>query len=107
MAADDAAHFSPHSFRVYLATSLRSAGCSDSEIQALCRWQSLDSLRTYALLDPARYATLLDGSANAKHEARRVRHLPVIDPTGLHPDTDAPAHSDSVWVEVEADSDLE
>ena len=65
MSTAEAKQFSPHLFRSYLATSLKAAGCTDSEIQALCRWQSFDSLRIYALIGPTRYGTLLDMALRA------------------------------------------
>ena len=36
-----------HSFRIGLATRLHRAHVSDSDIQAICRWQSADSLKIY------------------------------------------------------------
>ncbi len=35
------------------------AGCSDSEITAVCRWQSLKSLEVYQRLTPEDYARML------------------------------------------------
>ena len=58
--APDVKHLhSWHSFRIYLACSLKAAGCQDSEIQALCRWQTLESLRIYARLNAEDYAAFL------------------------------------------------
>ena len=79
MSAEEAKEYSPHSFRIYLACALRASGHSDAEIQACCRWQSLDSLRTYALLDPQRYTKIIDAAMAADSEAVRVHHLPSID----------------------------
>ena len=39
---------SPHSWRVWLATALRSAGASDATIQALGRWLNPESIKIYA-----------------------------------------------------------
>ena len=36
-----------HSFRIGLATRLHRAHVSDSDIQAICRWQSAESLKIY------------------------------------------------------------
>jgi hypothetical protein len=36
-----------HSFRIGLATRLHRAGISDADIQAICRWQSMESLKIY------------------------------------------------------------
>ena len=44
-------HYTWHSFRRSLATRLRKANCPPETIMQICRWQTLESLRTYALLD--------------------------------------------------------
>lgn len=88
MDMDDASAYTPHSFRVYLATTLRAAGASDTQIQALCRWQSLESLRLYALIDSTHYADLLDKAARTTHTALRSHNIPDIPlpPIGLSVD---------------------
>ena len=48
-----AAHYTWHSFRHGLATRLRKAGCPADVIMQLCRWQTVESLRTYARCDAA------------------------------------------------------
>ena len=83
MTAAEAKGYTPHSFRVYLATSLRAAGCTDAQIQALCRWQSFDSLRIYALLDASTYGHLLDKAMATDHDALRHYSLPVLGPESL------------------------
>ena len=101
MSPEEAKQFSPHSFRVYLATALRAAGASDAQIQALCRWQSLASLRLYALMDAPQYGDLLDRAGKAVHDARRAYNYPAIDPQ-LHAFLDAPTEDELPlsWVEL-------
>ena len=60
--AAEAAHYSWHSFRHGLATRLRKAGCPADIIMQLCRWQSIESLRTYARLDASQYRRWNDAS---------------------------------------------
>jgi integrase len=75
----EAGEFSAHSFRIYLACALRAAGASDAEIQALCRWSSLDSLRIYACLDAPAYTSLIGRAMGANTNAVRVHTLPFLD----------------------------
>jgi integrase len=51
MPAALAFHYTWHSFRHSLATRLRRAQCPADVIMQLCRWQTIQSLRTYARLD--------------------------------------------------------
>ena len=51
MSASMAAHYTWHSFRHSLATRLRKAKCPADIIMQMCRWQTIQSLRTYARLD--------------------------------------------------------
>lgn len=55
----DAGKYSWHSFRIQLACNLLKAGRRPDEIMALCRWQSEESLRTYARLGWDQYSELL------------------------------------------------
>ena len=57
--------YSWHSARIYLACALFAAGATRPQIQALCRWQSEDSLRVYARLNAERYDSLLSSAATA------------------------------------------
>ena len=50
---------STHSFMITLGCKLKAAGCADSEIMAMCRWQSLKSLEIYCRLTPEEYARML------------------------------------------------
>jgi hypothetical protein len=85
LSATEAAKYSPHSFRIYLACALKSAGKSDAEIQMLCRWQSVDSLRLYARIDARQYAELVQAAQAADSRAISVSSLPVLDAHHLHP----------------------
>eukprot|EP00965_Chrysotila_dentata_P003009 97454-Pleurochrysis_carterae.AAC.1 len=70
-----AAHYSWHSFRVYLACALLESGASPAQIQALCRWQSDESLKVYARLTPAAYGDLLEKAMRARLHAVRTNHV--------------------------------
>jgi site-specific DNA-cytosine methylase len=85
LSKDEASRYSPHSFRIYLACALKSAGKSDAEIQMLCRWQSLDSLRLYARMDARQYSELIQAAQAADSRAISVSSLPVLDVDALHP----------------------
>ncbi|KAL3907471.1 MAG: hypothetical protein SGPRY_010156 [Prymnesium sp.] len=67
--------YSWHSARIFLATMLLAAGVSRAEIQALCRWQSDESLRIYARLDAKKYASLLGRAMAAHVTTARARNL--------------------------------
>lgn len=57
--------YSWHSMRIYRACSLLAAGASVPQIQAMCRWQTEESLAIYARLNPAVYKYWLLKSINA------------------------------------------
>ena len=52
---DDKSVFTYHSFRVLLATQLGCSGRTGHEIQALCMWQSPESLAIYVIEGRARF----------------------------------------------------
>ena len=60
--ASEAQHYTWHSFRHGLATRLRKANCPADVIMQLCRWQTIQSLRTYARLDASQYRHWHDAS---------------------------------------------
>ena len=72
-----------HSARVYLACSLLAAQRDASTTQAMCRWQTAESLRIYACLSPAAYAAHLDAAFAAPVAAIRAAHNPLIDSMDL------------------------
>ena len=57
--------YSWHSMRIFRACSLLAAGASVPTIQALCRWQTEESLAIYARLNPAAHSYWLQRSLRA------------------------------------------
>jgi hypothetical protein len=51
--------YSWHSYRAALACSMLEAGATTAQILSVCRWQTEESLHTYATLSAAAYAELL------------------------------------------------
>ena len=49
-----------------------------AQIQALCRWQTEDSLRVYARLNAARYHSLLSAAASADVASVSTASLPPL-----------------------------
>jgi hypothetical protein len=74
----NASKYSWHSARIYLACSLLAAGASHAQIQALCRWQTEDSLRVYARLNPGDYAAWISKAFARRAESTTTRNLPTI-----------------------------
>ena len=74
----NASKYSWHSGRIYLACALLASGASAAQIQALCRWQTEDSLRIYARLNPASYRTLLGRAAAADVSSVSTASLPPL-----------------------------
>ena len=70
--------YSWHSARIGLACSLLASGASSAQIQALCRWQTEDSLRVYARLNPEKYASLLRDAARADVTSVTTASLPTL-----------------------------
>ena len=70
--------YSWHSARIYLACALLAAGATGPQIQALCRWQSEDSLRVYARLNAERYDSLLSSAATASVHSVSTASLPAL-----------------------------
>ena len=74
----DAKKLSTHSFRITLGCKLKAAGCSDSVIMAMCRWQSLKSLEVYCRLTPEDYAGTLRKARQADAKSVQVTSLPAL-----------------------------
>jgi hypothetical protein len=95
VSAAQANTFTWHSARVFLACSLLAANRDASTTQAMCRWQTADSLRIYACLSPAAYAQHLDAAFAAPVAAIRAAHIPLISSMdmafGIQQDLAAPA----------------
>ena len=71
--------YSWHSARAYRACALMAANRSPETIQAMCRWQSANSLRVYAALNPAIYAGHIEAAERATVAGIRGAHIPPID----------------------------
>ena len=76
--ASNAHNYSWHSARIYLACALLAAGATHAQIQALCRWQTEDSLRIYARLNSGKYASLLNAAAAADVSSVSTAALPPL-----------------------------
>jgi hypothetical protein len=70
--------YSWHSARIYLACALLASGASSAQIQALCRWQTEDSLRVYARLNADKYHALLTSASGADVRSVAVASLPPL-----------------------------
>ena len=70
--------YSWHSARIGLACRLLAAGATAAQIQALCRWQTEDSLRVYARLNPDRYDQLLSSAHTANPQSVSTSSLPPL-----------------------------
>ena len=64
--ADEAAKYSMHSFRSYLASAMMASGCSDSEIRMALRWASEDALLLYKHTEEATYGAWLLGAERVR-----------------------------------------
>lgn len=74
--------YSWHSFRVALASSMLEAGATAAEIQAVCRWQTEESLRVYARLSMRRYTELLNNAYAVDFELIQPSNVPTISGSG-------------------------
>ena len=63
--AEAATNYSIHSFRIYLACALLSAGASHGTICAMLRWRSDDALKIYARINDDKYADELEKASRA------------------------------------------
>ena len=75
--------YSWHSARIWLATALLAAKATRAQIQALCRWQTEESLNIYACLGAGDYADLVTRAMAVNVDAARANSLadavPFID----------------------------
>jgi hypothetical protein len=75
-----AALFSPHSWRVWLASALRMANASDGLIMAFGRWLNPDSVKIYARLTTEEYGRWMNKIMTIKHiDAARTTSLPPME----------------------------
>ena len=71
---------SPHSWRVWIASSLRMCGASDARIQAMGRWLNPESIKIYARMTKQEYASWVDKLMAVKRvDTARTTSLPVMD----------------------------
>ena len=70
--AEVAVNFTIHSFRIYLACALLSAGASHGTICAMLRWRSDDALKIYARINDDKYADELEKAACARVSSVRT-----------------------------------
>ena len=71
---------SPHSWRVWLASSLRMCNATDARIQAMGRWLNPDSIKIYARMTEQEYASWVDKLMKVKRiDTARTTNLPVMD----------------------------
>lgn len=61
-----------------ISSDMLAAGATSAQIQALCRWQTEDSLRVYARLNAARYHSLLTAAASADVASVSTASLPPL-----------------------------
>ena len=79
MSTAQAALYSFHSARAHLACALAAAKRPPDIIQALLRWQSVDSLRVYVAFNPADYAAHITAAQSATVAGIRGAHVPITD----------------------------
>ena len=71
---------SPHSWRVWLASSLRMCGASDARIQAMGRWLNPDSVKIYARMSKEEYGQWVDKLMSVRRiDTARTTSLPAMD----------------------------
>lgn len=71
---------SPHSWRVWLASSLRMCNASDARIQAMGRWLNPESIKLYARMTKQEYAGWVDKLMSVKRiDTARTTSLPIMD----------------------------
>jgi hypothetical protein len=79
----EARAYSMHSFRIYLACALYSAGCPRDRILAIVRWRSDESLAIYARLNDSERASWVARSMLATVDSTVAAHLPHVDSDDL------------------------
>ena len=77
-----AALYSWHSGRIYLACALKAAGATGGQIQAMCRWVSEQSLHIYARMNETTYTYWVRKALAARVDSTRTTSLAAqIPPT--------------------------
>ena len=80
LSAAEAAQYSWHSARIYLACALLAAGASAGQIQALCRWLSEASLHIYARMNETTYGYWINQAMRADVNSTRTTSLVANSP---------------------------
>jgi len=76
---EEALGFSMHSWRIYLACALYSAGCPKERIMAILRWKSEEALLIYARLDDDERADWVSKGMSRIINSTTAEHLPRLD----------------------------
>ena len=72
--------YSPHSWRVWIASSLRMCNASDARIQAMGRWLNPESIKIYSRMSKQEYALWVDKlMAVRRIDTARTTSLPTMD----------------------------
>ena len=82
MSAEEAARYSWHSFRSFLACALLAAGKDAATIQCLLRWKTAEALSLYARINPSTYGGHIADAMGADVESVRAtwsHRVPVYD----------------------------
>ena len=82
MSAEEAARYSWHSFRSFLACALLAAGKDAATIQCLLRWKTAEALSLYARINPGTYGGHIADAMGADVESVRAtwsHRVPVYD----------------------------
>ncbi|KAL3908233.1 MAG: hypothetical protein SGPRY_009881 [Prymnesium sp.] len=76
--------YSPHSWRVGMASALKVARATDAQIQAFGRWMSPDSIKIYARFSVLEYTKWMDRIIRVYYniDALRTTSFPVMDADG-------------------------
>jgi len=101
-----AKNYSWHSCRIWLATALLASGASRAQIQALCRWQTDESLNIYACLGAEQYSRLLAGAFGARIDAARAATLADAVPFICRHDVFAATGAARVLADADFDAEL-
>ena len=83
MEPQEVKRYSTHSFRIYLACAAYEGGAKPEEIQALCRWRSTESLRTYVRWTEHVYADMVEKAMAVEIDPLHTSNLPHLDPGAL------------------------
>ena len=74
-------HKTFHSKRVWLASAFKANRLAEGEIQALCRWRSVDSIRIYGRMDMEYQARCRENASTAVFSTINATSLiPELDP---------------------------